>query len=111
VKRRFAVVITPRAEAELEAAYLWMCENHSPARAFRWRGRVLAAAIKLERLPFLGALVPDGPPEVDVRAVHVAPYRLLYVVEGGRVGVLHIRHSARAPGGIITSGWRGGKRD
>lgn len=99
-RRRFLVLLTARAEAELESAYLWMRENHSPWRAVSWRKRVLKAAQMLERFPKRGKVAADSPPEVEVRAVHVAPYRLLYLVEGNVVAVLHIRHGAREPGGI-----------
>lgn len=103
---RFTVVIVPRAEAELEDAYLWMREHHGPERAIRWRKQVLAAAIKLERFPRRGAIAPDSPPDADVRAVHAGPYRVLYIIDERTVAIVHIRHGAQASGGFNLSGWR-----
>lgn len=98
MSRRYAVLIMPSAEAEIEEAYLWMQENHSPERAVRWRKQVLEAASKLERFPKRGAVAHDAPPGGRVHAIVVAPYRVLYIIHERTVAIVHVMHGARRPG-------------
>ena len=97
---KFRVVIHPDAEKELKAAYAWL-HAQSPEAAERWRKGLLRKAATLARLPERCPLAPEaakvGAPvrQLVYGRRRSSRYRLLFVVEGATVIVLHIRHAAQ----------------
>lgn len=91
----YRVVILPEAEAELEEAYLYVRED-SPARAKRWREKLLVKVKSLATFPERCAVAPESAAlGVEVRHLVVGKYRMLFVVRDRTVMVLHVRHAAR----------------
>lgn len=90
----------PSAEAELEAAYLWIAERN-PEAAAKWYNGVLDAFLTLETLPERCPLGPERDAfDRDIRQLlhgtRRHAYRILFDVEGRMVRILHVRHGARA---------------
>lgn len=97
----YKVILTDVAEAEQEAALLWMAQR-SPAAARRLLGQMDRALGLLSWSPRAGVVAPDEDAyDVEVRQVSFGAgksrFRALYhVLEEDRiVRVLHIRHSAQ----------------
>lgn len=65
----------------------------NPTAAQRMGDRLLALGNSLITSPHRGRPAPSGTREL----VTVRPYILRYEVQGDRVVILHIRHSARRP--------------
>lgn len=90
----------PSAEAELEAAYLWIAERN-PEAAAKWYNGLLDAILTLETLPERCPPAPER--KVFGREIRQLlhgnrryAYRVLFdVTEAGTVRILHVRHSAR----------------
>lgn len=96
---RYGVLIHPEAEAELEDAYWWIAdEAASQAVAEKWKAQLLKKVSSLRQFPERCAIAPEGRlMEESVRQLICRPYRLLFVIDGRTVTVLHVRHSARQP--------------
>ncbi|MGD9890819.1 MAG: type II toxin-antitoxin system RelE/ParE family toxin [Dehalococcoidia bacterium] len=84
---------TPRARDDLEAARLFIARDSLRAAAMLV-GRVYSAVSHLEEFPLSGRVVPEYG-EQSIREVIVRPYRIFYEVEGDRVRILAVHHSAR----------------
>ncbi len=96
---KYHVEITAAAEAELQDAYQRIQED-SPARAARWRKRLLEQTQRLETLPERCPLAPENVFFAeDIRQLlygrRSGVYRILFTIEKNTVYVLHIRHGAR----------------
>jgi plasmid stabilization system protein ParE len=93
--KRFRVLVAAPAEAEIEAAYLFIRED-SPANAAAWRSGLYEAAISLETFPERCAVAPEnGPFEFEIRQYIYGNYRLLFTIRDDAVVILHVRHDAR----------------
>jgi plasmid stabilization system protein ParE len=92
---RFRVLVSAPAEAEIEAAYLFIRED-SPANAASWRAGLYEAAASLESFPQRCSLAPEnGPFEFEIRHYIYGNYRLLFTIQGDAAIILHVRHGAR----------------
>lgn len=97
---RYEVTLHPDAEKELKAAHAWLAER-SLVAAERWRQGLLRKAATLASFPERCPLAPEseklGEPVRQLLCGRrgASRYRLLFVVEQGRVVVLHIRHGAQ----------------
>jgi plasmid stabilization system protein ParE len=95
----YEVLIMPSAEAELEKAYLWLCERNSEAAA-AWYNGALDAFLTLEIFPTRCPLAPESQVfDHEIRQLlygkrHHA-YRILFDIVGNSVRILHVRHGAR----------------
>jgi plasmid stabilization system protein ParE len=93
------VRFAPEASIEIEDAARWYEQRR------RGLGLALLAAIdeavaSTLRWPHTGTLVPEVPPELEVRkaAVRRFPYHLAYVVTDEEIHVLAVAHDRRRPG-------------
>jgi plasmid stabilization system protein ParE len=91
------VVLQPRAEADLEQAYLYAAQR-APESAARWLNRFHAALQTLSIFPEQCAIAPESDAvgfEVRQflfgRKPHV--WRALFVIESNEARVLHIRRA------------------
>lgn len=93
--RRFEVLVSAPAEAEIEAAYLHIRQD-APANAAKWRGGLVDAAATLETFPERCRLAPEnGAFELEIRQLVYGSYRLLFTVREKAVVILHVRHGAQ----------------
>jgi plasmid stabilization system protein ParE len=101
------VDIADAAEAEAEAAYLWMSQ-FSPERAGRWYEGFLRAVESLAEMPGRCPLAPENRHfEREVRQLLYGrggnTYRILFTIleaagdDPPVVRVLHVRHAAQQP--------------
>ena len=97
---KYRVLIHPDAERELKAAHAWLREQ-SPDAAERWRKGLVKRAATLATFPERCPLAPESKKlGEEVRQLlygrrRATRYRLLFVIEGRIVTLLHIRHGAR----------------
>lgn len=77
-----------------------MADNISPERAESWYAELMVAVQSLEKFPNRGIKAPEAADfELDVRQLFVGKgkqYRLLFLVEKGRVSILYVRHSSQS---------------
>lgn len=92
--QRFTVRVSRRAINDLKNVYAWIADD-SRSAADAWlestQGQIASLATFPERCgPAREAGVLPGP----IRQLIVGSYRVLFVVEGSIVHVLHVRHAA-----------------
>lgn len=102
----FHVEIAPRALADLEAAFQFICAD-SPERAARWLLGIIDAINSLEEMPARCPLAPESEDlGEEVRVLHFGKrqhvYRVFFSVRStgrnrGVVRVFHVRHGAQRP--------------
>ena len=98
---KYRVVVQPPARADIEAGYLYLV-GVAPAAADKWLAGVEKGILGLERLPARCALALEGREfDEEIRQLLVGrrpgTYRVLFVIRGREVRVLHVRHAARRP--------------
>jgi plasmid stabilization system protein ParE len=96
---KYRVEITSEAEFEIKEAYLWI-HRDSPANAARWRKGLLQAVRSLSQQPIRCPLAPESAYfKQEIRQLlygkRAGVYRVLFVIAGNVVSILHVRHSAR----------------
>ncbi len=90
--RRFQIVILPRAHldlVEIEARIAIDSPRNAAALGDRILNRIWSLRVMPHRYP---VYIPAGEYQHEVRKMSVYPCRVLYMVEGGRVVVLRVRH-------------------
>jgi plasmid stabilization system protein ParE len=96
---RYRVHFTNSASSDAEAAYDWIRAD-SPSAAVKWFNGLADVIESLETLPERCALARESARAGEKirqllygRRPHV--YRILYIIRGTDVYILHVRHSAR----------------
>ena len=98
----FRVIVTPDAEADLKAAYMFI-RRHVPHAARAWVTGARKTIKGLARYPERCTLAPEsgsfGEPirELLYGRGNRGIYRILFVVLGDSVFVLHVRHGSMLP--------------
>src|SRR5438105_2714104 len=97
----FRVIVQPRAEAELAAAYEWITER-SPGGAAGWLDGLQTAIDSLEAYPRRCPSAPENDAfEEEVRQLLYGRrhgiYRVVFLIRDNTVYILTIRHGARQP--------------
>jgi plasmid stabilization system protein ParE len=99
---KFRIIIQPPARLDVESAYLYLREHAPKAAAERWLATMEKAMLSLEQMPARCGLAPESRefPEPIRQLIVVRrrnAYRVLFVIRGKTVRVLHVRHGARRP--------------
>lgn len=88
------------AKREIAEAYQWLLDNAPRVHAVAWLDGLQAAVRGLDTMPNRHGLAREAKAgRIDVRQLlygkrpHV--YRVLFIVSGDTVHVLHVRHAAR----------------
>jgi plasmid stabilization system protein ParE len=99
--RKFTVFVQPRAERDMESAYEWLLQN-APEFADRWFNGLFESFKVLEVFPSRFPLAPEnrfGVFDSEVRQLIYGQgfwkYRILFIVTGNKVHIVHVRHGAR----------------
>ena len=96
----YGIEILPQALDNIETAYRWMANNYNPERAEQWYEELMIAVQSLERFPNRGSQAPEASEfKQDIRHLFVGKgrqYRLLFVIEKGRISILYVRHSSQS---------------
>jgi plasmid stabilization system protein ParE len=94
----YRVVVTAGAERDLQGAHDWY-RQHNPEAATRWLATMRDAILSLSEFPEAHPLAPENDAfDMPIRqkvAGLSAPWRILFMVEGHTVTVLHVRHGRR----------------
>jgi toxin ParE1/3/4 len=94
---KFRVVSMPDAEAEIAAAFLWI-HRQAPLEAVRWMHGLEDAIDSLREFPARCRVAAESVAfDREVRQLVFKSHRILFVIEGGTVFVLHVRHVAMMP--------------
>lgn len=90
--KKYRIDIKPTAEKDLARRYAQI-EQESPQNAVSWYLRIIEA---IEKLDELAERCPIAPEDLDIqkgiRHLVIGDYRVLYVIEGETLSVLHVRH-------------------
>ena len=97
--KRYAVIILPAAERNIDEAYLWLTEHDADA-ASRWYNRLMEVIFSLDVFPERCPLAPESKSlNTEIREIFHGrrqhKYRILFTVRENKVHVLHVRHGAR----------------
>lgn len=96
---KYEVLVQPPALEDIEGAYRWLAER-TPAKAAEWYNGLVETILSLERHPERCSIAPEsGEFEEDIRQLFHGKgrsrYRILFIIRGKKVHVLHVRHGAR----------------
>ena len=81
------------ARRDLHEIVNYIAED-SPAYAGNFAERILLAVDRLETFPKLGRMVPEYQ-DASVRELIVGNYRIVYRIQGNRIGIAAIAHASR----------------
>lgn len=84
---------TVGARRDLHEIINYIAED-SPAYAINFAERIILAVDRLETFPKLGRIVPEYQ-DANVRELIVGNYRIIYKIQGNRVGIAAIAHASR----------------
>lgn len=95
----YRVRTTRRADVDAEQIYDWIAEHEGrPLEALRWLDGLDDAIASLGEHPLRCPRAPESAfLREDVRQLLFHRHRVLFVVDGRDVVVLHIRHGSRLP--------------
>ena len=91
---------TPRARADIEEIIQYIAADN-PQAAERLRPVIFETIDLVAAYPYAG-IKNVRAPEFRSRLVSRYPYRVHYLLSGGELWVVHIRHKARRPWGGET---------
>ncbi len=92
---RFRVEYSARAERDVFAAYAYIAQD-APLNAMRWLEGLEVAVASLTSSPERCPLAPESEAlAFELRQQKYGSYRVLFVIDGRSVQILHIRHSRR----------------
>jgi plasmid stabilization system protein ParE len=91
--KRYRVVIEEPAQADVQRSYDWGCRVWGKAQAHKWVRDLRAAMMKqLTTIPAGCPLAPENDEfQEEIRQMIVGRYRVLFMIQGRRVHVLHVR--------------------
>jgi len=98
----YEVILTKRAEAELEEQYQWWAENRSTDQANRWYSGFLTKMLSLEQDPHRSASAPENNLfsyqvfQLNYGLSHRPTHRAIYTVVKEKVVILRVRHLRQA---------------
>jgi addiction module RelE/StbE family toxin len=94
--RRFQVELSPTAITDLVEIHDFISQS-APLTADRLISKLYRRARSLSVMPYRGAHAHDlSPKDRSVRQLTISGYRLVYIVAGTRVLILHFAHAARS---------------
>lgn len=91
--KKYKVILHPDAELDIESSFGWGCRTWGDKKARQWLQQ-LRHAVKnqLTSMPFGCPLAPEREElGVSVRHLIVGRYRMIFVVKGRTVTILHVR--------------------
>lgn len=95
---RYTVIFRPEARDEALDAADYIAAHGSPEIALRWYKGLEAVIASLAEMPASHGYAREHGafPRVELRQVVFKSHRLIFIIRGEEVHVLHIRHVARA---------------
>jgi len=99
---RYQIVLSPKAEQQLEDNTAWWAENRSPEQAERWFAGFVRSIKSLSQSPDRCPQAAENPEfPFDVRELHYglgkrSTHRALFTIRRRMVYVLLVRHVAQS---------------
>jgi plasmid stabilization system protein ParE len=105
--KRWNVIVELPAQQDIAEARLWLAEQN-PDAADRWFNGIYDTIGSLEVFPERCPLAPESKTlNAEIREIFHGrrqhKYRILFIVSGNEVHVLHVRHGARRTLGEAAS--------
>lgn len=97
----YKVIVQPPAQRDIEAAYTYI-RSFSEMYSKRWLNGLENAIASLSRFPNRCSKAPEGS-AFDEEIYQLlygrrnGRYRILFIIRGREVRILHVRHGARLP--------------
>lgn len=96
----FRVVLTDKAEADVEAVLKWFRDNQAIAAGGRWFAQLMAKLDSLEAHPDRCARAAESDDiGLEIREILLGrrqyKYRLVFTIRGKTVSILRVWHSSR----------------
>lgn len=99
--KAYEIIVSAEAERNIEDAFAWIAEAN-PVAAAEWYDGLIEALRGLSDMPLRYPVSPEtrmGLIDREVRQLlygrNYWKYRILFIVEGKRVLIAHVRHGAR----------------
>jgi plasmid stabilization system protein ParE len=98
----YEVVLTARAQEELDQQHDWWSEHRSANQANRWYAGFVAEMLTLEQNPKRRALAPENKLfpytvyQLNYGIGRKLTHRALYTIKGNTVVILRVRHLRQA---------------
>ncbi len=92
----YQVVITTKAERDADVMMSWIAQ-YAPEKAALWYLDFRQAAASLSDFPARCPLALENRVGQEIRQLLFGKYRLLFLIEGATVWVLHVRHQKQKP--------------
>lgn len=90
--KKYRINIKSTAEKDLIRRYQQIAEE-SPQNALSWYLQIIEAIEKLDQLAERCTIAPeDEDLRLGIRHLIIGRYRVLYIINGDTVDVLHLRH-------------------
>jgi len=94
----FRIIIEEQAALDITAHGQWIVEQGSPLNAARWIDAIEESIQSLSSMPERCGVAPESEAfDREIRQLIFKSHRVLFVVDGDSVHVLHVRHGARLP--------------
>ncbi len=91
--KKFSVIFEESARDDLQKSFEWGCKHWGISQASKWVRELRSATYsQLENVPKALAIAPENEAfEDEIRQLIVGRYRILFIIRGKKVHVLHIR--------------------
>jgi plasmid stabilization system protein ParE len=93
--KRFKVVISPSAEADIIDSFLWGSSNWGVDAALEWAQRLRnEIRHRLRSMPLGYPIAPESADlGIELRQLIIGRYRVLFYMNGNEVRITHVRGS------------------
>lgn len=89
--KRYAVVLEEPAQADVRESYDWGCRAWGSHEAQQWARELRTAVFKQLGMVAFSLAREDDEFSEEIRQMIVGRYRVLFMIKGRRVHVLHVR--------------------
>ena len=99
MRMKHEVLVQSPALEDIDSAYQWLAKQ-APTKAAEWYNGLVDAILSLEKNPERCSIAPESSEfDEDIRQLlhgkGRSRYRILFIIRGKKVHVLHVRHGAR----------------
>ena len=97
--KKYKVILHPDAELDIDSSFRWGCRTWGDEKARLWVRKLRQTLRKqLTSMPLGCPLAPESEEVgISIRHLIVGRYRILFIVEGKTVTILHVKGSYTTP--------------
>ncbi len=90
--KRFEVIISPSAEADIAESFVWGLTEWSIEQAEKWVVQLRREIARLRTLPLRCPIAPESEEmAIELRHLIIGRYRVLFYVKDDEIRVTHVR--------------------